>query len=171
MALNEAQEKELTDGLASMKKQFADIAPVLAEVPAMKASLAAKDKEIADLKAGLTPLTVNSAHLALKTAYPDVPEATLTALADLPAEKQKAILEPAQKAAAELKTSLVKTDPSRGWEDAGSIEASTEAERIAQRAERKKAYVEHAKQGNLSGMLNERATEIAAFCRRAFATK
>lgn len=169
MAMTPEQEAQVLADNAAFKDQLSKLMPVVAEVNTLKTSLATKDAEIAELKKTVSPLSVNSATLALKTAYPDVPEASLLAVISLPAESQKAVLEPMQKTAAELKVKLTKTDPRAGWADAGSIEASTEAEGLARKAEREKAYREHAKDGNVFGMLDERASEIAAHVRRAFA--
>lgn len=169
MPMTPEQEAQVLADNAEFKKQLAALAPVAGEVAGLKATLATKDSEIAELKKAVSPLSVNSATAALKTAYPDVPEASLMAVINLPAESQKAVLEPMQKTAAELKVKLTKTDPRSGWADAGSIEASTEAEGLARKAEREKAYWEHAKDGNVFGMLDERASEIAAHVRRAFA--
>lgn len=171
MALTEAEEKQLKDGLAAANAAIESMKPAIAEVPGLKASLAAKDTEIADLKKQVTPLSVNGALQALKTSYPDVPEATLSAVVDLPADKQKAVLAPAQTEAAKLKASLAKTDPLSGWSNAGSIEAMTDAERTAKQAEERKAYDDSKKAGDLSGMLSARAGEIGAFVRRAFAPR
>lgn len=157
-------------GLEAANSAIATMQPALAEIPTLKTSLAARDAEIAELRSKVNPLTVNSATQVLKTAYPDVPEASLQAVLSLPPESQKAVLEPMQKTAAEFKATLAKNDPTAGWADAGSIAPSTDAEKLARKNESQQAYRDQAKTGNVFGMLNERGAEIAAHVRRAFAT-
>ena len=154
-------------GLETANAAIAALQPLAAEVTTLKTSLAAKDTEIADLKKTVNPLSLNSATLALKSAYPDVPEASLLAVVGLPAESQKAVLEPMQKTAADFKVTLAKNDPTAGWADAGSIAPSTDAEKLARKTEREQAYRDQAKTGNVFGMLEERGAEIAAHVRRA----
>ncbi len=167
MALTEEQEKNLLAGLDTTKAELAKLAPLAAEVPALKTQLAEKDAKIAALESKVNPLSVNSAALALKTAYPDVPDSVLLQVIDLPAEKQKAILAPAQARETEFKAKLAKTDPMQGWADAGSIEAATDAERQAREVDQRKGYEDAKKDGNPVGMLGQRSAEIAAFVRKA----
>lgn len=159
------------NALPALTKQVTELAPIAAKVPTLEAELAKRDAKIADLEKGVGSLSTNfqnsSALTALKSEYPDVPEASLTAALALPAEARKSLLDPMQKKATEFKATIAKTDPKSGWADAGSIQPATDAERFAQKEEKRKAYVEHAKTGNVFGMLDQRASEFAAHVRRS----
>lgn len=157
------------NALPALTKQVEDLKAVSAKVPELETQIKAKDAQIAELQASTKNLTVNSALQGLKTAYPDVPEATLSAAQELPADKRDAILKPIQEKAAQLKvTTVTKSDPTQGWADAGSITPGTEAERAAKHAERNARIAEHTKRGDVMGVLSERSAEIAAHVRRAF---
>lgn len=175
MALTPEQEAQLLADNAKMKETLASLAPLAQEVPTLKAELAKRDEKIGALENGHSAiqndLQSSKALTALKSVYPDVPEATLSAALALPEESRKAMLEPVQRSATELKAKLAKTDPMSGWADAGSIQPATDAEREATKAEKRKAYEEHAKTGNVFGMLDQRATEIAAHVRRSLSPR
>jgi len=168
MALTEVEEKQLKDGLAAAQEALAKLTPLATEVTELKSQVAAKDAAIAELQKDTSSFKSADALKALQTAYPDVPEATLLGSLPLPEATRKALLDPMQMKATELKAALAKTDPILGWEHAGSIMPATEAEKAAQSAERQKAYVEHQKTGNVFGMLDQRSSEIGAFLRRSF---
>lgn len=167
MALTPEQEAKLLKDAETNAAAIAQLTPLVAEVGTLKTTLAAKDVQIAELQKHSQTNLNSTALNELKSAYPDVPEASLSVALELPAEKRVGLLKPLQDQATLLKAERAKSNPMSGWEDAGSISPSTDAERQATQADRQKRYGEHQKSGNLFGMLEERGAEIAAHVRRA----
>jgi hypothetical protein len=155
------------NALPGLTKQVEELKVVSAKVPELETQIKAKDVLIAELQKSTNDLKSTGALGSLKTAYPDVPEATLSATLSMTPEVRDSILKPVQEKAAQFKVTMAKNDATSAWADAGSIGPSTEAERAAKNAEARAAYEAKRKNGDVLGMISERAAEIAAHVRKS----
>jgi hypothetical protein len=155
MALTEAQEKELLENTAALKEQIAALLP-----------LAQKSK---DLEAQLVSLkdmsSQEKAVLALKTKYPDVPEATLLAI---PADKREEHAKTLQDQFASLKAKSVTPakNPQDAWAVAGSIGPTDEAGIQAEKLAKAKTLEEARSRGDVHGMLKTKSAQIVGWLRQ-----
>lgn len=147
MALTEAEEKALKDGLAAANTAIAGL----------QTSLAEKDTKIVALEKGQIVSEEDRAIAGLRTKFPTVPESTLRALPAASREVE----------AGKLHESLSKvapaTDPLKAWSRVGSVmpslDAETEAEKLATAQAKDKAM----KEGNSGGVMQAKTKEIARF--------
>lgn len=168
MALTEAQEKELLEGLTSVKTQLASVSTKSTELETL---VKAKDAEIAELKKGHQVLTQEGQFNSLKSKYPDVPE---TVLKSLPEAQRDTLAKELQEKFSNVKVGPqpIKTDPMNSWADAGGIGPVDETERAAAHAEAQKRYNAAKESGSPDAvlkMLQLRSAEIAGAVRKAFA--
>lgn len=173
MALTEAQEKELLEGLSGLKKSVTDLSAVAAKVPELEAQIKAKDTKIAELEKGHQNLSQQADRSGLKTAYPDVPEHLLDHALSLPADKRADFLKPTQEAISKVKGALPNTDPRAldPWARAGGIGPTDDAAIAAEKAAQDKARQEARSRGDVAGMIQSRGKEVTEFLRRSIFAK
>lgn len=165
MALTPEQEAQILADNAEMKKTLAAIAP---ELTTLKTQLAEKDAAITDLKTKTDASSQETAILALKAKYPDVPEGTLRALPEASREAQATEL---QAHFGKLKTPAgVKTGP-EAWANVGGIGPSVEAEAAESLAQRETERAKAVQSGAFMDVLRVKSRDTVDFIRKNFATR
>ncbi len=166
MALTEAQEAELTNGLKAANEALAKLTPALA---AVQADNAAKDALIKDLSSKTNTLSQDAATSALKAKFPDVPLETLMALPEAAREAQGKVLQDSigkfKSARPALKTG------SDAWSNVGGFQPSVEAEEQAALAARETARESAVQKGDLMGVLRVKSRDTVEFLQKHFATR
>lgn len=171
MALTEAEEKQLKDGLAGALKAIEDLKPLAAKTTELENTIKAKDAVITELQTKVGSISQDAGLTAIKTMCPDVPEEVLKALP----EKDRPVL--AKKLQDQISSKVASgkpaTDPLEVWANAGSIAPTDEAGKAARDAEKTKLREEHRQNGNAFGMLKTRGSEIVAHLKKSplFAAK
>ena len=165
MALTPEQEKDLIDGLAASRGMITQLEAVAKEIPTLKAALAAKDVQIAELSKGHTDLTQAGALSAFKSAYPDVPEEVFHSV---PADKRDSIAKGMQeKISTKVKAASAETDPLKLWTIAGGIGPTGDAEVAAAQAESTKKIAEAKAKGDPLGMIQAKGSRVMEHLRRS----
>ena len=166
MALTPEQEADLVKTNADMKAALATILP---QVTGLKAEIDAKEAAIKDLQSKHQISSQESAFLAVKAKYPDVPEATLRALPEAAREEQGKSL---QESFGKLKAAnmAVKTG-SEAWSNIGGIGPSVEAEDAAALAVRETARTKAVASGNFLDVLRIKSRDTVEFIQKNFATR
>ena len=160
------QETEVLASLKTTKELLASLQPIVAEVPGLKAAIAARDTQIADLQKGHLTLSQEGERNSLKTAYPDVPVDVLLSIpADKRAEQGKLLQEQFTKVKATIP--VAQTDPLAAWARTGGIGPTSEAEKAAMQREAEKSYDDAKNKGDVGTMLGLRMGELVAHARRA----
>ncbi len=156
----------LTDDQAA--QLLADSATNKAALAALTAENAAKDAAIKDLQSKQVISSQESALLAVKAKYPDVPEETLRALPEASREAQGKML---QESFGKLKSaSAFKTGP-EAWVNAGGIGPSVEAEDAAALAVRESVRAKAVSSGNFMDVLRVKSRDTVEFIQKNFATR
>ncbi len=164
MALTEAEETALKDGLKASNEALAKLTPALA---ALQTSVAEKDKVITDLQSKTNVLSQDAATNALKAKFPDVPLETLMALPEAAREAQGKVL---QDSIGKLKTSQVKTG-SEAWANVGGVGPTAEAEDHAALTARETARESAVQKGDLMGLLRVKSRDTIEFVHKNFASR
>jgi hypothetical protein len=165
MALTPEQEAKL---LADSAANAAAIAALTTENAAVKTQLAEKDSAIKDLTSKHQLSSQETAILALKAKYPDVPEATLRALPEAAREEQGKAL---QESFGKLKSAGALKTGSEAWANLGGIGPSVEAEDAAQLAAREAGRAKAVQAGNFMDVLRIKSRDTVEFIQKNFATR
>ena len=165
MALTPEQETKILADSEASAKTIAALAP---QLEALRVELAAKESAIKDLQSKQQTSSQESAFLAVKAKYPDVPEATLRALPEASREEQGKVL---QESFGKLKNaSAFKTGP-EAWANAGGIGPSVEAEDAASLALREQSRAKAVASGNFMDVLRIKSRDTVEFIQKNFATR
>lgn len=165
MALTEAEETALKQGLADTQKLLAELTPA---VTALKTELAAKDTVIKDLSSRTTVLSQDAETQALKAKFPDVPMETLKAIPEAARMAQGEIL---QAAFGKVKAPQgFKTGPN-AWDNVGGFQPSIEAEADAALAERTAQRDTAVQKGDYMGVLRAKSRDAVEFIQKNFASR
>ncbi len=165
MALTPEQEALL---LANVESSKASIAALTEGNKTLTAALAAKDADITALKSNVHASSQETALLALKAKFPDVPEETLRALPEASREAQGKVLQDTLgkfKAPAGVKTGA------EAWRDVGGIGPSVEAENAEALALRETERNKAVQSGDFMNVLRVKSRDTVDFIRKNFATR
>jgi hypothetical protein len=170
MALTEQQEKDLIAAAGMIPSLKDSITALTTQVAEKDTVIKTQSEKLTALEKGQIDLTQESVKNALKSAYPDVPVETLLAIPEAARAAQGKLL---QESFTKVKAASLaaETDPMNLWANAGGISPTNEAEREAARVAAESRYREHAKAGNVQGMLEERAAELIGSVKRAMGQK
>lgn len=164
------QETELLASNKALQEQLQKLMPVVGQVGELTSKVSTLQTENQELKKGVNLSSQESAVLALKTKYPDVPEETLRAF---PAEVRDAQCAKIQESISKVKAESAKTNPNSSqalWMNAGGIGPTDDATVAAELAARNAKIAEAKASGNVFDMLKARSNEVTSFLRQSLAT-